>query len=81
LPKLELHSSLARQAAAEVEAFENMNVSMGASMDETRGRARIEPQPFGAPVSKVPSTKPATLTPAEAKMLARPAAARALAIA
>jgi len=29
----------------------------------------------------VPSTKPATLTPAEAKMLARPAAARALAIA
>ena len=83
LPKLELHSSLAKQAAAEVEAFENMNVSMGASMDETRGRARfvLEPQPFGAPVSKVPSTKPATLTPAEAKMLARPAAARALAIA
>ena len=94
LPKLELHSSLAKQAAAEVEAFENMNVSMGASMDETRGRARLvlepqplgarlvlEPQPLGAPVSKVPSTKPATLTPAEAKMLARPAAARALAIA
>jgi hypothetical protein len=66
-----------------VEAFENMNVSMGASMDEMRGRACfvLEPQPFGAPVSKVPSTKPATLTPAEAKMLARPAAARALAIA
>jgi hypothetical protein len=49
LPKLELHSFLAKQAAAEVEAFENMNVSMGASMDETRGRARfvLEPQPFG----------------------------------
>ena len=83
LPKLELHSSLAKQAAAEVEAFENMDVRMGASMDETRGRARfvLEPQPLGAPVSKVQLTKPATLTPAEAKMLARPAAARALAIA
>ena len=83
LPKLELHSSLAKQAAAEVEAFENMDVRMGASMDETRGRARfvLEPQPLGAPVSKVQLTKPATLTPAEAKMLARPAAARALALA